>query len=40
MPFGNLDAPSVFQNLMSVVLQGFHEFVMTSLDYILVSSPL
>ena len=38
MPFGVLDAPVVFQELMSVVLQGFHNFVMTYLDDILVFS--
>ena len=36
MPFGLLVAPVVFQELMSVVLQGFYNFVTTYLDDILV----
>lgn len=39
MPFGLSNAPAVFQELMSVVLQGFGDFAIAYLDDILVFSP-
>ena len=39
MPFGLSNAPAVFQELMSVVLQGLGEFAIAYLDDILVFSP-
>ena len=39
MPFGLSNAPAVFQELMSVVLQGLGDFATAYLDDILVFSP-
>ena len=39
MPFGLSNAPAVFQELMSVVLQGLGDFAIAYLDDILVFSP-
>ena len=39
MPFGLSNAPAVFQELMSVVLQGCHDFSTAYLDDIMIFSP-
>ena len=39
MPFGLSNAPAVFQELMSVVLNGCHAFAIAYLDDILIFSP-
>ena len=39
LPFGLLNAPAVFQELLSVVLQGRGDLAIAKLDDILVSSP-
>ena len=39
MPFGLTSAPAVFQELMSIVLQGLDSFATTYLDNILIHSP-
>ncbi len=39
MPFGLSNAPAIFQELMSVVLQGLDGFAIAYLDDILVFSP-
>ena len=38
MPFGLVNAPSIFQQLMSVVLGGLEQFAMAYLDDILIFS--
>ena len=38
MPFGLSNAPAVFQELMSVVLRGYHDFATAYLDDILIFS--
>ena len=39
MPFGLANAPGVFQELMSVVLQDLGKFAMAYLDDIIIFSP-
>ena len=38
MPFGLANAPNLFQELMSIVMQGQENFDLTYLDDILISS--